>query len=285
MPRRLRLLWLLLLVPSLAFAQGTLPILDTSHPLARGLIIVLYGAPGLAGGTRYYNLAGPTHGTLGGFAAPAWVPIPTLPGLKTTTFDGINDRVTLTSSAVLQPATLTWLVLARSTSATQTQFAQLLGKGSSLDLTANPNGGDSTQVACYVNNADGPQAITPSGSLPLNTWTWAGCTYAPTRAAPQLRTFVSGVRVAGANSTLAVPYSGDDWFFGGDSAGAAAFAGALGPVLVWNYALNDTQMLQVQQLARTQFAGFFRIPQTPGFVQQVLGTGVKGGFLPFFHER
>jgi pectate lyase len=264
--------------------QGILPFLNRQHPLAKGLIVFLYGAPSYTGGTRYYNLAGPTPGALGGFATPNWVAIPSLPGIKTVTFDGVDDRVTLTSSTELQPPKLTWVVFAKSMSSAQNQFAQLLGKGNSFDLTANPNGGDSTQTACYVNNTDVVQAITPSGSLPLNTWTWAGCTFDPSRAAPQLRAFRNGLLVAGANSTLAVPYSGDDWFFGGDSAGAATFAGAIGPVLVWNYALSDMQMAQVQQLARTQFAGLLRIPQTPGFVPQVLSGG-KGGFLPFFQER
>jgi hypothetical protein len=41
----------------------------------------------------------------------------------------------------------------------------------------------------------------------------------------------------------------------------------------------------VQQLARTQFVGLLRVPQTPGFVQHLTGTGGKGGFLPFFPER
>jgi hypothetical protein len=278
------LLWLLVLVlaPCLVQAQGRVPLLNRQHPLAQGLVAFFYGAQGYTDGPRYYDLARRYHGTLTGFAAPTWVPVPSLPGVKTPLFDGTNDRVLVTSAPELQPAAGTWLVLAKSTSSTQVQFAQLLGKDASLDLTANPGGSDSTQVACYVNNGDAPQAVSPTGALPLGAWVWVGCTFDPARGSPQLRTFVNGARVAQATSALAIPYTGASWFFGGDLTGAAAFAGAIGPVMVWNYALSDMQMGQVQQLARARFEGLVGAPPLVVGLPSVITAPTRGSFLPFF---
>jgi pectate lyase len=267
--------------PGAEQAHGRLALLNRQHPLAKGLVAFFYGVPGTVNGPRYYDIARRYHGMLTGFAPPTWMPVPSLPGIRTPFFDGTDDRVLVASVPELQPAAGTWLVLAKSTSSTQNQFAQLLGKDASLDLTANPGGSDSTQVACYVNNTDGPQAVSPTGSLPVGAWVWAGCTFNPARGAPQLRTFVNGKRVAQANSALAIPYTGASWFFGGDLTGAAAFRGAIGPVLVWNYALSDMQMAQVQQLALTRFEGLLLTPSFAVGLPSVITAPTRGSFLPF----
>jgi hypothetical protein len=278
--RRLLCLFVLLL-PCLASAQGRVPLLNRQHPFAQGLVAFFYGAPGLTDGPRYYDLARRYHGTLTNFATPTWVPVLSLPGVKTPFFDGTDDKVLVASAPELQPAAGTWLAFVKSTG-TQVQYAMLLGKDSSMDMTANPNGSDSTQIACYVNNADVPQAVSATGVLPLQTWVWVGCTFDPARAAPQLRAFVSGRRVAQATSALAIPYTGSSWFFGNDLTGAQPFLGAIGPGLVWNYALSDMQMAQVQQLARTRFEGLLLAPSLAVGLPSVVTTPTRGSFLPFF---
>jgi hypothetical protein len=100
------------------------------------------------------------------------------------------------------------------------------------------------------------------------------------RGSPQLRAFANGRRVGTATSALAIPYTGTDLFLGGDSAGAAACRGSIGPVFVWNYVLTDTQMLQFQQVARARFEGLLGQPPPLGFVAG--GGGARGSFLPFF---
>ncbi|HEY7377318.1 MAG TPA: LamG-like jellyroll fold domain-containing protein, partial [Steroidobacteraceae bacterium] len=153
-------------------------------------------------------------------------------------FDGVDDRVTIASSASLNATTAVTLEAWVYPTANQSGWrnivqhevdAYFLYAGSSQG-TLRPAGG-----ATVGGTIDG---VIASSSLPLNTWTHLALTF----NGSIYRFYVNGTQIGTKSRTGTMPSNSNSTSIGGDSAYGDYFQGRIDDVRIYNRALSDAEI-------------------------------------------
>jgi hypothetical protein len=155
---------------------------------------------------------------------------------NTLSFDGVNDRVTIPSSSLLNLTTgmtlETWVY-----PTTATNYRAIAVKLSGVDSVYWFGVSPGPKASIFLAPSGAPEVALHSATLPLNTWSHISFTY----NTGTLRLYLNGLLAGTITTASSLPASSDPLMVGGDPWGQY-FQGRIDELRIYSRALTQTEI-------------------------------------------
>jgi hypothetical protein len=215
--------------------------LKRNHPLNRGLVSEWVVIPGLAGGSKLYDIAGLSHGTL--VNGPTW--LSRSGGFGSLSFDGTNDYINISSvcsKVNTTEGTLTfWIADPSVINANFRAVINIRNDGSNeIDVFRF----DNTSGIRFSYSAGGvAKQIFATPSVLVQNNTWYHCTFIWSLSRNEVKLFINGKQTGSTLTSLgtfsgtpSTAYIANDQF-------NEYYAGRLDAVTLYKRAFSDSEVL------------------------------------------